>query len=718
MHVMGLDIVCLKRAFAVLFGAGLALQAMPPATPAEMAAYRKDGSFEARVAQARTLANHRTADRLVERAQRRLVELNGRGRLESAPPAAWKGLPTKGTVKLFVLAIDFSDAPAGDANPVSALQGRIFGEGTPAEAPYESLRAFYRRSSYNQLDLTGTVLGWYRPSYPRSAVPQTEAGREGLIKEAIQAFQAQGHDFTQYDNDGDGTLDAFAVLWTGADQGWGSFWWAYKTDWTDSTFRVDGKQLQAYTWQWVARGESPTFSPRILIHETGHLLGLPDYYDYADSLGPKGGLGGLDMMDASWGDHNAFSKFLLDWITPAVATQAAAGQTLRASGQHGDALLVFPEAPEAGAFGEYFLVQNRFRTGNDRDLPADGLLVWHVDARLNASGQDFRYDNSYAEHKLLRLVEADGLGEIEQGFGANAGDYWAEGQTFGPATQPASNRYDGTSTYMGLRDLSAPGATMTLSVFTQAPDLSAPEGLPGTPVPPGPEVNQNLLSFMWDLGTLVEPEGTLIGWQIQLGSTPGASDLYDGLVQGTSFSLAGVAREGVPAFARVRARNAAGLWSAWSASSEGLTYRIPVLGSAVLDGPGLTFRTFGDGFWTASSTFAAVGATCAESPTLARGQASHLETTVVGPATLTFRTRTSCDPWDGLTVSMDGLPYQTLGGETPWTTHTLSIPAGTHTLRWSFHKATGFSSGADKVWVDGITTGSGSSRKRWETTER
>jgi len=52
----------------------------------------------------------------------------------------------------------------------------------------------------------------------------------------------------------------------------------------------------------------------VVIHETGHALGLPDYYDYDDKVGPRGGVGGLDMMDNNWGDHNPFSKWLLGWL--------------------------------------------------------------------------------------------------------------------------------------------------------------------------------------------------------------------------------------------------------------------------------------------------------------------------------------------------------------------------------------------------------------------
>lgn len=53
------------------------------------------------------------------------------------------------------------------------------------------------------------------------------------------------------------------------------------------------------------------------IHETGHILGLEDYYSYANSKeNPEYPVGGLDMMDYNIGDHMAFSKYLLNWISP------------------------------------------------------------------------------------------------------------------------------------------------------------------------------------------------------------------------------------------------------------------------------------------------------------------------------------------------------------------------------------------------------------------
>ena len=90
-------------------------------------------------------------------------------------------MPSKGTVKMLVLCIDFSDYPHDDTNnSVAKVKARILGDGDTLGAPYESLKNYYQRASYNQLTLTGEVLGWYRAG-ARSAVAKTTAGRQALI---------------------------------------------------------------------------------------------------------------------------------------------------------------------------------------------------------------------------------------------------------------------------------------------------------------------------------------------------------------------------------------------------------------------------------------------------------------------------------------------------------------------------------------------------------
>jgi len=469
----------LALAAGLLISGLLPALALEPPTREQIARYRLDGTLPARVARAKAIGNHRLPPRSAARLRANLDRLTGRRPAAStivhapaplrrrsssasvlAPPSAWQGLPTTGTVKILVLLLAFSDYPGQSDKAV--LESRLFGPGTGV-LPYDSLANFYDRSSYGQLTITGNVLGWYQTSYARSTINATDTGRENVIKEALSYYDGQGHDFSQYDNDGDGTIDYLCVFWSGPHEEWSDFWWGYDTGFYDASYRLDGKRLANYSWQWELYDyPSGSFSPATIIHETGHALGVPDYYDYDDAVGPRGGVGGLDIMDAE-GDHNGFSKFMLDWITPTVVSSGTQALTLRASGLYPDAALFMPNAVAGRIFDEYFMVQNRLRCGNDTGLftHGDGLLVWHIDARLNAWSTDFLYDNSYTAHKLLRLMEGDGLEEIETYAAlADPGDYYRAGMAFGPATVPDTDRYNGASTAMTLSGITGTASPM------------------------------------------------------------------------------------------------------------------------------------------------------------------------------------------------------------------------------------------------------------------
>lgn len=448
----------------LVIGMPLAGYALQKPTPEMIEQYKQDGTLAQRIEDAKMIGNHRLASKFINKLHpdRMPIEEVEQPTVMTPPPA-WRGMPTTGTVKVLVLLIDFADTPhiASDTNAVitTAING------TPSTGfPYESLHNFYDRSSYGQLNIQGNVLGWYTTAYNRSAIVQTTTGRENLIKEALNFFNTAGHDFTQYDNDGDGYIDYFAVIWSGSHGAWASFWWGYQTGFSDSSYMLDGKRLGSYSWQWESYSyPSGSFSPSVLIHETGHALGLPDLYDYDVTVGPDNGVGGLDQMDANWGDHNCFSKYILDWLTPTFLTTGSTNVTLNPSSSSQNCIIAMPGIA-AGPFQEYFIVQNRNQSGNDTGYPNSGLVIWHVDARLDGSGADYLYDNSYTAHKLVRLMEADGLEEIENNIDVNAGDYYVPGKLFTPTSTPNSKRYDGTSTNLNLTNITANGSQRSANI--------------------------------------------------------------------------------------------------------------------------------------------------------------------------------------------------------------------------------------------------------------
>jgi len=214
------------------------------------------------------------------------------------------------------------------------------------------------------------------------------------------------------------------------------------------------------------RGHVFTVTAATMCHEFAHVLGLPDLFDQssltadgelepvADSAGiGKWGLMGLGTL--GWGVEdgpNAFSAWslaTLGWLgmdneNLEVITNSRTGIVLEPTDRGGQVLKI-PLTPD-----EYFLIENR--QGSDsfynRNIPAGGLLVWHVDERA---------DNDEERHKQVDLVCADGLFG-DAGFpgaspdatgGGDNLDFWARDVTY--AAEHNGNQGDASDPFDGIR---------------------------------------------------------------------------------------------------------------------------------------------------------------------------------------------------------------------------------------------------------------------------
>ena len=71
------------------------------------------------------------------------------------------------------------------------------------------------------------------------------------------------------------------------------------------------------------------------------MLGVDDYYDTSYS-GDSDPLDGCDMMSSMLGDHNAFTKINLGWITDSrlVVTNGTVTLQLEAFAKNGDTIII------------------------------------------------------------------------------------------------------------------------------------------------------------------------------------------------------------------------------------------------------------------------------------------------------------------------------------------------------------------------------------------
>ena len=126
--------------------------------------------------------------------------------------------------------------------------------------------------------------------------------------------------------------------------------------------------------------------------------------------------------------------------------------------------------------------------------------------------------------------------------------------------------------------------------------------------------------------------------------------------------------------------------------------------------PDHTFTTGGDlSFVRVTDNTAPLGESM-KSGAITHSQTSTLSTTVMGPGTISFQWKTSCekDPdnwyeWDHAEFWVDGTRIARLDGESGWQTfsHAIADNKSSHTLEWRYVKDNMESEGEDCCWVAG-----------------
>jgi M6 family metalloprotease-like protein len=676
--------------------------AMEAPSKSELARYKADGSYGRRLDRCREIGNHRVRPDVAARVIHRLNAAAGRPQVNAVLPN-WQGMPTTGTNDMLVFLIDFPDH--AHINSLETIEDKLFGTGSSGDYPRESLTEYYKRSSYGQLTLDGNVLGWYEMAHERSWYTNQygdgNAANVKIFEEVVDHYDAT-HDYSQYDNDGDGRIDYVAVIWAGPDTGWSEFWWGYQWNLYSSDLTRDGVRFYDFSWQWEARPVGGSFDPVVIIHETGHALGLPDYYDYDSSVGPDGGVGGLDMMAGNRGDHNTFSKFMLEWLTPTFVSAGSQTLTLRAAAQYPDAVTVMAGFVGDTTYDEYFLVENRHRVMNDTGFESDGLLVWHVDATPNGRGDDFEYNNSYTSHKLLRLMEADGIERIETGDGAgDAGDYYNAGETFTQSSNPNSLKYDGSSSSVNVTGISATGPSMG-ATFTIDSTIPVTINHTRTSIAQWAEYGSNAalqtLGIWIGGGTLsytVTDSGPLLTVGPSEGTSSGGTNTHT--INYGTVNLAPGNHETTLTITAEGAVNSPVL----------IPVSVHIYGTNVpesVDAPQLSWQTSSNLPWRAQRWSSHDGEDAVLSESIGNNRSTWLSTEVEGPGDMSFWWKVSSEPnYDFLHFYVDdALQLGSISGSLEWQYMSIYLGPGPHSLRWSYIKDYSVADGEDSAWLDEV----------------
>jgi len=278
----------------------------------------------------------------------------------------------------------FKDVPFKYADAVAKWDAMLNQEGYTADGVAGSASAYFEKQSNGKFKLHFDCLGpvTLPDSMKYYGANRNGAGDDMRASEIVQkACEAVGADWTQYDWDGNDTIDVVMVVYAQYGENRGGTTDAIWPHMSSVYHRqVGGKSLYTYACvsELNAAGEVDGYST--FCHEFSHTLGLPDLYPTDTSIYSY--FDEWDLMDGgnysnggrAIPNYSAFERHLCGWLDY---------EELNAE-THVAAMPAYDDEPKAYVIRDdndpehYYVLENRQQRGFDWYVPGNGLLITEV----------------------------------------------------------------------------------------------------------------------------------------------------------------------------------------------------------------------------------------------------------------------------------------------------------------------------------------------------
>jgi M6 family metalloprotease-like protein len=306
----------------------------------------------------------------------------GGGGWDDRLPRAWR----KPTYNLAIIGVEYPDIKHNTKIKDTDWEEELFSLGTytgksaTGDKVYGSMNDYYRELSQGTFKIEGKFVGWVEMSKKRGEYDTgVGAGNEqkakvAFLTEALDKYTGKAGKEALKDYDG-----VFILFAGEPPQGISraTLYWPHR-----STVRYpaakDGR-LPYFIVSELRRGGA-MMDISVFCHEFGHMLGLPDLYARPENPGSEGLWQWCAMSNQIGGGRpqhfSAWCKEQLGWVKPVVIDPRVKQKLVLAPIEDDPAqcykVMVRPDG------SEYFLLENRKKTGWDSQLPGEGLLVWRV----------------------------------------------------------------------------------------------------------------------------------------------------------------------------------------------------------------------------------------------------------------------------------------------------------------------------------------------------